>query len=116
MIHIGIICAYGAMILMWTHKKSKIILGIQIIFVYEMVTTDLGWDLVNHGGWNLAYFLIFSFISFFIIGLYIALIKIWKSGKVGKTIVILIGIIILSWVIQKQKVVATKTKIWKEGF
>lgn len=116
LLYIGIISAYLSMILVWIYKKSKIILGIQILFVCKMVTTDLGWDLRNHGGWNLVCFLISTFLCLFIVGSYLFLRKLWKSGKVGKIIVIFMGIILLSWIIKTETVIVTKTEEWKKGF
>lgn len=115
-VNIGIVCAMAAVFLMWARKKSKLLLALQLAFIYYMVTRDLGWDLVHHGGWNLAYFLIFTVSCLSVIGIAIAVAKIWKLNNYGKIAVIVIVLVCVVWVWHKQSVVSYNTKIWRRAF
>lgn len=115
-INTGIVIGYMTTICMYMYKKSKILLVLQINFIIFMLTRDMGWDLVHHGGWNLVYTIVFTVVSLTIFVFFYAISKLWKKKTCGKIAVVIIVLAMLCYVIMKQKIVHDRTVVWREGF
>lgn len=109
------IILYLCLLLFWVCERKKLVLLVQSVYLYKLLTRNTGFFEEDHGGWCLSIFAFLWFIYIFISVIIFLFVYLWRKGRNHKICLLATVFVITFYLLYLQFSISYATANWRRG-